>query len=153
MKFGAIGALNTCLDFVIFNIVSGILKLSPFGIPTVVFGQICSATILTPFSFFMNRRFTFKSNKRKRDTFVPFVLTNLTTGYIVQTSVIYFVVHILGDQGLSSWWIFAGNQVLFNNFGKCWATAIGMCFNFLSYHFIFKTQTVQSAEEEKNDLN
>lgn len=147
-KFGAIGIFNSVCDFIIFNIISAVLKLTVFGLPTVVFAQIVSATILIPVSFCLNRKFTFKSQKRKRDTFIPFLATNLFTGYIVQTTVIYFVVHILGDLFLSNWFIFINNQILLNNFGKCWGAAFGMVINFLSYHFIFRSKQDENLNEE-----
>jgi putative flippase GtrA len=138
--------LNTALDFILFNIFTHVIGISIFGVSPEVLAQIIDTIILVPFSYFLNKKFTFKSNKRKRETVLPFFVVSLFNGLILQTAIILLVTAVLGPLGLSSFWILA-NPVVFNNFAKVCSTACGMISNFTLYHFIFKEATPVSTYE------
>lgn len=141
-KFAIIGFINTGIDFVIFNFVCHFLATSIFNIPPAYIAQLCSATVLLPISFLLNRKFTFKSNVRKRDAFLPFFATNMFSGYCVQNVVIFIVRSILGYAVPVEW--------ILNNIAKCCGVACSMIVNFVSYSFIFK---VKNHEPEESVLD
>lgn len=132
IKFASIGFINTGLDFIIYNFVCHFIKSTIFGIPSPYIAQACSATLLIPFSYFLNRKWTFKSNKSKRQTVVPFFVTNIVTAYFIQFIIIFGVRLMLANV--------LTDEVILNNIAKVFAVTVSMIVNYLSYNFIFSNK-------------
>jgi putative flippase GtrA len=155
LKFAMVGGSAFLIDFAIFNILAIILHTHGFShigpLTIEQFSQYCSVACVTPISYILNKRFTFKSNKRKRDTVIPFIVTTLFTGLVVQERIIDFIVYVVGPWGVNQWWIFQ-NPNIYRMFAKMAAVGIGMVVNFMCYHFIFKEKTEEAVEESLSEL-
>lgn len=95
-RFIAVGGANTVIDF-------GLLfVLKTLGLPALS-ANICSTTAAFCFSFFANKKFTFKTNSTnlKREIGL-FVIVTLTGLWGIQTIVIMAVSSALSHSGLSS---------------------------------------------------
>lgn len=96
LRFGAIGVINTALDF-------GLLfLLSHFGLPVIAANYISTGTALI-FSFFANRTYTFKAtgSKLHRQLILFFVVT-LIGLWVLQPVILLGVDAVLKNSGLSA---------------------------------------------------
>ncbi len=87
--FAAVGVINTAIDF-------GILfTLKSLGLPTIP-SNVISTTAAFCFSFFANRKYTFKttSGNKKRE-FILFVVVTLFGLWVVQNVVIAVLTYLL----------------------------------------------------------
>lgn len=133
-KFGAVGALNTIIDFVIYNVLSSAVGLG------LVQANIVSTTIAMAFSFTANRRvvFTDHSGSMRRHA-VGFIAVTAFGMYVLQTGTIHLltdvwlwpmhtlvaVAHTLGITGHDSF--------LIKNGAKAVATVVSLSWNFVMY--------------------
>lgn len=95
-RFIAVGGANTVIDFGLLFI------LKALGLPALS-ANICSTTAAFCFSFFANKKFTFKTNDSnlKRELLL-FIIVTLTGLWGIQTVVIMVVSSALSGSGLSS---------------------------------------------------
>ncbi len=92
--FAAVGVINTAIDF-------GILfTLKSLGLPTIP-SNIISTTTAFCFSFFANRKYTFKttSSDKKRE-FILFVIVTLFGLWVIQNVVIAAITYVLSGLAL-----------------------------------------------------
>ena len=133
-KFGAVGVLNTLIDFSIFNLLSGLLK---FGI---LQANIVSTTIAMIFSFSANKKLVFKPGKGSliRQAVIFFAVTAfglyvlqlgtiklLTDIWLAPISIGLAVAHFVG--------IIGHDQFLAKNGAKAAATVVSLAWNYVMY--------------------
>lgn len=124
LRFLAVGGFNTALDF-------GLLfVLKAFGLP-VITANIMSTTIAFCFSFFANKKYTFKTTdtnvKREIVLFIAITLFGL---WVLQTIIIKLVTYALEPYGLPS------DVTLL--VAKLVATVVTMVWNYVMYsRFVF----------------
>lgn len=121
-RFGAVGALNTVLDFGLLFIFKGL------GLP-VELANILSTGVAFVFSFLANKKYTFKTTSTNiARELVLFVVVTLTGLWVLQTGFI----------ALSLPWLTSliGNDSLALFIAKLIATGISMIWNYLLYHYV-----------------
>lgn len=133
-KFGAVGALNTLLDFVIYNVLSGNVGLS------LIESNIISTTVAMTFSFFANKQLVFKKHDGVvAKQAISFLVITAFGLYILQNGTIQFltqvwhypmlvmldIAHIVGVRG--------HDDFLVKNGAKAIATVISLSWNYVMY--------------------
>jgi putative flippase GtrA len=121
VRFVAIGAMNTLIDFALLNLLS-VLGLSP------LVANIISTGLTMAISFVLNRRYTFASSSQHyvRDV-VLFIVFTLLGLWVLQNLIIAgLLAHLPSDWPV--WLRLNGAKVL--------ATGASMVWNYLSYKYI-----------------
>jgi putative flippase GtrA len=137
MRFLFTGGLNTIIDFTLFAIIANILGVHP------VIASIISTGLTLIFSYFMNHYFVFRSQKRRRQTAVKFLAITLFNVWVVQSAIIFLVIH-----GLDFLEFFQTHQWTFNMFAKLCGVAVSMVLNYIGYKIIFNEK---KDDSEKNN--
>jgi len=125
LRYGLVGTFNSLLDLGLFSLFSVGLHI------TVVLANVMSTSIVLCVSYVLNRLFVFRSNRPVRSTVVHFVTITLFTGLVVQSAVIWAVVH-LGTLLLPSL-----SHAILAPFAKLCAMGTAMVCNYLGYRWIF----------------
>lgn len=126
LRFLAVGGFNTLLDFGLLFI------LKALGLP-VITANIISTTTAFCFSFFANKKYTFKTTDTniKREI-ILFIVVTLFGLWVLQTIVIKLVTALLTPYGISP------DAILF--IAKLIATAMTLVWNYVMYsRVVFKT--------------
>jgi gtrA-like protein len=115
--FAAIGVLNTTVDIALYTLLIWLqTPLLTAIIASTTAGMICS--------YFLNRRFTFKTN---RQPIVQFICITITGLWILQPIVIWLLIQLFG---------------ITDTFGltiaKLVATSVSLVWNFVWYKLVFK---------------
>jgi putative flippase GtrA len=125
VRYGAVGVINTCIDF-------GLLfLLKSLGLP-VEFANICSTGTTFIFSFFANKKYTFKTTDTNvAREIVLFVVVTLFGLWVLQTIVINLTMplakQIVGDQNIALL------------IAKLIATVVSLVWNYVLYNkLVFK---------------
>ncbi len=119
LRFAAVGAVNTTIDFGIFSV----LVLT--GVPSIV-ANYPATTIALVFSYFANKRFTFRSSSpRIIHTMALFFGVTLVGLWIIQPVIIHFL-----EPGLKEW---IGQDYLGSLVAKVCATCTTLCWNYILY--------------------
>lgn len=134
-KFGAVGALNTFLDFFIFNFCSKFLQLA------LIPSNIISTTIAMVFSFVVNRKVVFGKGDSSavRQAVIFFAVTAFGL-YVLQNAVIHLLavswpgpllatVKVVRHLGIS---VFS-DAFYVNNGAKAVGTVVSLAWNFIMY--------------------
>lgn len=125
VRFIAVGGVNTLIDF-------GLLfTLKAFGLPAIS-ANVISTTAAFCFSFFANKKYTFKTTGTdiKREIFL-FIVITLFGLWVLQTLVIAFVTNLLSQTGLQD-----GVILLI---AKLFATTVSLTWNYVLYsRVVFK---------------
>ncbi len=129
VKFLAVGSFNTVLDISLYFFFSSIWGLN------LILANVLSTGITLCFSFFLNHRFVFRSDRRKRTIAVQFVLITLFNAWVVQSIIITGVVYALGNTAF-----FLAHIWTLNLLAKICSVSVSFMLNFLGYRFIFKTK-------------
>jgi putative flippase GtrA len=133
-KFGAVGVLNTLLDFIIYNLLSSKVGLS------LIQSNIISTTVAMMFSFYANKQHVFK----KHDGHVgrqaaAFLIVTAFGLYILQTGAIHFLTSVwlwpmrLTLGAAHSIGIQEHDQFIVKNGAKGIATIISLSWNYIMY--------------------
>jgi len=135
-KFGAVGVINTLLDFSLYNLLSGLLKL------TLIQANIISTSVAMIFSFTANRHLVFKRDNGTgsvwREGIIFFAVTAFGL-YVLQTGTIKLLTeiwvapiglmlamaHMIGITG--------HDQFLAKNGAKAAATFVSLAWNYVMY--------------------
>jgi putative flippase GtrA len=133
-KFGAVGALNTLIDFVLYNVLSSVLKL------TLVQSNIISTTIAMLFSFTANKQLVFKKTDGStiRQALIFFAVTAFGL-YVLQTGTIKLLTDIwlapvaLGLALAHAVGIHGHDQFLIKNGAKALGTIVSLTWNYVMY--------------------
>lgn len=122
-KFGVVGAINTVIDFFVFNL---LLQIGPLK------ANVVSTVVATTTSYFMNRQWTFRGRARGdvRREYILFFFFNVV-GMVIQLAVLGLVRYGLGFTASD------GRLVL--NIAKAAGIGVAMVFRFWAYRrFVFK---------------
>ncbi|MEO5950658.1 MAG: GtrA family protein [Candidatus Saccharimonadales bacterium] len=124
-RFIAIGGINTLIDF------SVLFLLKSFGLPEVQ-ANIVSTTAALCFSFFANRKFTFKaSDTNVTREIILFIIVSLIGAWGIQSVVISISLPLLAGLHLSDY------VSLF--IAKVAAISVGLIWNYFMYsHVVFR---------------
>ncbi len=133
VRFMMVGVFNTILDFALFNSLLAISGNSSSRSVVVICNTI-SATTVACLSFFLNRKYVFKSQNTPTHYTLYFVAITLGGLYIVQNGIIYLVLHTFGNYGASE------NQLLLINFAKVVGTAGSTIWNYIWYKQVIFNQ-------------
>ena len=126
LRYGMVGGFNTLLDLGLFTLFSVHLHITP------LLANLMSTSIVLCVSYVLNRIIVFRSTKPVRATVVHFVTITLFTGLIVQSGVIWVVIHLgsLVAPHLS--------HAILAPLAKVCAMGAAMVSNYLGYHWIFR---------------
>lgn len=133
-KFGIVGALNTLLDFSIYNVLSSVFKF------TLVQSNIISTTIAMVFSFSANKKLVFKAGSHSvlRQGILFAVVTAFGL-YVIQTGTIKLLTDVwvapiaLGLRVAHGLGIIGHDTFLSKNGAKAVATALSLTWNYIMY--------------------
>lgn len=134
-RYFVVGVFNTLLDITLFTLLVTLTGLAP------LVANVISTCVTLCVSYLLNRLFVFRSDRSHAQAFVPFVAVTLFSGLLVQSGVIWLVVHA-GDPV----WPDAAHGAL-APFGKVVATGVGMVSNFLGYRWLFGARDASRARE------
>jgi putative flippase GtrA len=126
VRFGAVGMVNTATDFIVLNVLVGLV-----GLPLVA-SNIISTTTAMLVSFTLNKRAVFQgSEKGGVRQLVLFFAVTLSGIWLVQSTILSFVHHILEQAGLPA--------PLVLNAAKLAGICVGLVWNYFWYsRVVFK---------------
>lgn len=136
IRFVLVGISNTVLDFVVLNV------LLFCGI-NILFANTISTGIAMLYSFFMNKKWTFRNagNNYIREVILFFIFTIIGI-WIIQNGCIYLLNMVIPDLGLP--------EVIYNNAIKLAASIPSLTWNYLTYNrFVFTNNKKESATDDK----
>ena len=133
-RFGLIGGLNTLLDFGLLFAFSSIL-----GVPK-LFANILSTSVAFVFSFFANKKYTFKSSSKENIVreMVLFTIVTLFGLWVIQGAIIYFLSPVIVNIGFS--------QDVSLMISKLIATVFSLIWNYLLYSRVVFTHKTNSKQ-------
>ncbi|MGB2787481.1 MAG: GtrA family protein [Candidatus Saccharimonadaceae bacterium] len=130
LRFVAVGGINTAIDF------GFLFLLKMIGLP-VIAANIGSTSLAFIFSFFANKKYTFKSrSKNVRRELILFVLVTLTGLWLIQGSIIWFLMWLTNGSGYDE-----SVRLLV---AKLIATVVS-----LTWNYVFYSKLVFSEKDEK----
>lgn len=130
LRFVAVGGINTAIDF------GFLFLLKMIGLP-VIAANIGSTSLAFIFSFFANKKYTFKSrSKNVRRELILFVLVTLTGLWLIQGSIIWFLMWLTNGSGYDE-----SVRLLVT---KLIATVVS-----LTWNYVFYSKLVFSEKDEK----
>jgi Predicted membrane protein len=125
LRYAGVGVFTTLLDLTLFSVFAVVL-----GVPALA-ANVLSTCITVCFSYLANRLVVFRSDAGATKTFLPFVTVTLFSGLIVQSIVIWCVLH--GGHAAQP----SVSHDLLAPAGKVVAMAVGMAANYLGYRWLF----------------
>lgn len=136
-RFVAVGASSTAIDFVI------LFVLQHLGLP-IIAANIISTSVAFCFSFYANKRFTFKtSGTNVKREMILFVIVTLTGMWVLQNIVISLSMPIFLK--------FASHEAALL-FAKLFATMFSMVWNYVLYRNVVFKHSPTVKKEEKEEL-
>lgn len=127
LRFGIIGVINTALDFGLLFVFSSL-----FGIPR-GFANMLSTSISFIFSFFANKRYTFKSSSKENVVreMVLFTVVTLFGLWVIQGLIIHFLTPVIINLGTTEELALLASKLV--------ATVASLIWNYLLYsRVVFK---------------
>jgi putative flippase GtrA len=127
LRFGIIGGINTALDFGLLFVFSSL-----FGIPR-GFANMLSTSISFIFSFFANKRYTFKSSSKENVVreMVLFTVVTLFGLWVIQGLIIHFLTPVIINLGTTEELALLASKLI--------ATVASLIWNYLLYsRVVFK---------------
>lgn len=124
IRFVLVGISNTILDFVVLNVLL-------FCGVNILFANTISTGIAMLYSFFMNKKWTFRNsgNNYVKEVVLFFIFT-IVGIWIIQNGCIYLLNIVIPDLGLP--------EVIYNNAIKLAASIPSLTWNYLTYNrFVF----------------
>jgi putative flippase GtrA len=127
-RYVLVGGFNTLLDLGLFTLFAVVIGIQP------LIANICSTSITLCVSYLLNRVFVFRTQRSIQGTVVQFVAVTLFSGLVIQSGVIWLVLHVGGliVPGLP-------DEIL-APIAKICAMGVGMASNFLGYRWLFKSR-------------
>lgn len=133
-KFGAVGIVNTLIDFSLYNVLSGVVGIS------LIRANIISTTIAMSFSFIVNRSLVFKGRRKSAPKQALLFLGITAFGmYAIQTGAIKFLTEIWLTPVMTlvaiahSINIVNHDQFIIKNGAKAAATVLSLMWNYIMY--------------------
>ena len=136
IRFVLVGISNTILDFLILNILL-------FCKVNILFANTISTGIAMLYSFFMNKKWTFRNSGDNyvREVILFFIFTAIGI-WVIQNGCIYLLNLIVPDFGLP--------EIIYNNAIKLAASIPSLTWNYLTYNrFVFTNNKKESATNDK----
>ncbi|MDO4780915.1 MAG: GtrA family protein [Candidatus Saccharibacteria bacterium] len=132
IRFAIVGALNTTLDLATFFILTLLIPLPK------EFLNVISTSISFIFSFFANKKFTFKSDsKHTKEQFVYFTAITLFGLWVIQGVIIFLLTPVINS--------LLANKSLSLLVAKLIATIATLIWNYILYsRVVFQTPTNSS---------
>ena len=127
LRFGIIGGINTALDFGLLFVFSSL-----FGIPRGL-ANMLSTSISFIFSFFANKRYTFKSSSKENVVreMVLFTVVTLFGLWVIQGLIIHFLTPVIINLGTTEELALLASKLI--------ATVASLIWNYLLYsRVVFK---------------
>ena len=127
LRFGAIGVVNTALDFGLLFVFSSIFSI-PRG-----FANMLSTSISFIFSFFANKRYTFNSSSKENIVreMVLFTVVTLFGLWVIQGLIIHFLTPVIINLGTTEELALLASKLI--------ATVASLIWNYLLYsRVVFK---------------
>ena len=127
LRFGIIGGINTALDFGLLFVFSSL-----FGIPR-GFANMLSTSISFIFSFFANKRYTFKSSSKENVVreIILFTVVTLFGLWVIQGLIIHFLTPVIMNVGFTEELALLASKLI--------ATVASLIWNYLLYsRVVFK---------------
>ena len=127
LRFGAIGVVNTALDFGLLFVFSSIFSI-PRG-----FANMLSTSISFIFSFFANKRYTFNSSSKENIVreMVLFTVVTLFGLWVIQGLIIHFLTPVIMNVGFTEELALLASKLI--------ATVASLIWNYLLYsRVVFK---------------
>jgi len=127
IRFVLVGGTNTAIDFAI------LFGLKSLGLPALT-SNFISTSVALIFSFFANKKFTFKDNNTGDKTqFIKFLAITLFGLWVIQPVIIWLAGLMLQPINL--------NDYIVLLIGKLLATCVTLVWNYLLYRkFVYKKQ-------------
>ena len=125
-RYVAVGIFNTLLSFALYSLGVAVIRLDP------LVSNVISTIITLCVSYFLNRKFVFRSNAGYVQSAVTFVAVTLFSGLLVQSGVIWLVLRLGGL------WFPAASAILVKEIAKVVAIGVGMFANYIGYHWLFR---------------
>jgi putative flippase GtrA len=124
LRFGLVGVANTSIDMGLF------FTLAALGLPTIT-ANILSTSAAFCFSFFANKKFTFKTTgNAKREVFL-FIIVTLFGLWVIQSIIIKLAIPLLDSTPLP--------HTLALIIAKVLAVSASLVWNYIFYaHVVFK---------------
>jgi putative flippase GtrA len=126
-RFGLIGGLNTLLDFGLLFVFSSLL-----GVPK-LFANILSTSVAFVFSFFANKKYTFKSSSKENIVreMALFTVVTLFGLWVIQGLIIHFLTPVIINLGTTEELALLASKLI--------ATVASLIWNYLLYsRVVFK---------------
>lgn len=136
IRFVLVGISNTVLDFVVLNVLL-------FCKVDILFANTISTGIAMLYSFFMNKKWTFRNsgNNYIKEVILFFIFTIIGI-WVIQNGCIYLLNIVIPDLGLP--------EVIYNNAIKLAASIPSLTWNYLTYNrFVFTNNKKESATDDK----
>ena len=136
IRFVLVGVSNTVLDFLVLNILL-------FCKVNILFANTISTGIAMLYSFFMNKKWTFRNSGDNyvREVILFFIFTAIGI-WVIQNGCIYLLNLIVPDFGLP--------EIIYNNAIKLAASIPSLTWNYLTYNrFVFTNNKKESATDDK----
>lgn len=136
IRFVLVGISNTVLDFLVLNILL-------FCKVNILFANTISTGIAMLYSFFMNKKWTFRNSGDNyvREVILFFIFTAIGI-WVIQNGCIYLLNLIVPDFGLP--------EIIYNNSIKLAASIPSLTWNYLTYNrFVFTNNKKESATDDK----
>lgn len=126
LRYVLVGGFNTLLDIGLFTLLATVVRLYP------LLANVISTAVVICVSYALNRAFVFRSDRKHTRTLPQFVIVTLFSALVVQSAVIWVVIH-LGGRLLPQ----LPYDVLAPAAKVC-ATGVGMISNYLGYRWLFR---------------
>lgn len=125
LRFAVVGGLNTAIDFVV------LFSLVVLGLPSLA-GNYISTSVALIFSFFANKKFTFKhEGKINTKQLAYFLVITIFGLWVIQPVIIEGIKLLLGPM--------LANDFIVLLIGKLLATIASLIWNYLLYRkFVFR---------------
>lgn len=136
IRFVLVGISNTVLDFLVLNILL-------FCKVNILFANTISTGIAMLYSFFMNKKWTFRNSGDNyvREVILFFIFTAIGI-WVIQNGCIYLLNLIVPDFGLP--------EIIYNNAIKLAASIPSLTWNYLTYNrFVFTNNKKESVTDNK----
>ncbi len=130
VKFMFVGGINTVVDFILYSFFANILAIYP------PLASIISTGLTLILSFYLNHTFVFRSQKKKRLVATQFVLITLFNVWVIQSTVIAILIHVLSPVDF-----FSSHQWTLNTVAKIGGVCVSFILNFIGYRYIFKDKS------------
>jgi putative flippase GtrA len=137
VRFVIVGALNTAVDFIVFNL----LAYYVIGLESSFAYFVCKSLaflVAMANSFFFNRRVTFKDHSHKKGLWWRFSLVTIAT-FLVSAGISTVAFNLLVNHTSIA-------TLLAGNIGVVVSVVVGMCSNFIGYkYFVFNSNDQATA--------